>query len=79
MNTHLFETLTVLVADMMLPANGLAMPNVENFIYDCLVNRGKAIHTLYKNNRSNKMGLRELADFVDMVRSNAAVMREWYN
>jgi len=77
MNTNIFTALTLLVGEMMLPINGLSMPDVENFIYDCLTNRGRAILTLYRNNRSNKMGLYEHAHFVDMIRKNAEVMRGW--
>jgi len=72
---------TVLLVELMLGANGLALHDeaIPNFIFDCLAGqRGKAMLTLYRANRHNKMKLQEHADFVDLVKRNAIVIRnDW--
>lgn len=82
MNTtkpNVFEYL-VMYVEMVLSVNGLALPDAEipKFVFDILIgNRGKAIHTLRKNNRNNGLNFRQLADLVDFIRKNADVIREW--
>jgi hypothetical protein len=82
MNTatpNVFEHL-IMYVEMVLVVNGLALPEQEipKLVFDILTSqRGKAIHTLRKNNRNSKLTFRQLADLVDFIRLNADVVRNW--